>query len=200
MRTLYLYTERPIHKTIKEIFVGFEIHNLLKEDIKKNNLTNKNILFVLSESLLTNLSDSFFLENNVAIFFSKQKNIDTTKYSGSMIFNEHINISKFADDVITFFASSSSIYRDIKIWEEKIINLKTEKEIFLTPAEKDILTMLFERKKIEKNVLLKDALKFRHNTETKTIESHLTRIRKKLQNINSEIKIISKENTVFLET
>ena len=70
--------------------------------------------------------------------------------------------------------------------------------MFLTSLEKDILIMLFERKKIEKNFLLENVLKLRKDTETKTIESHLTRIRKKLISINSEIEIISKENTVFL--
>ena len=45
---------------------------------------------------------------------------------------------------------------------------------------------------------LESALKLRQDTETKTIESHLTRIRKKLQSINSQVEIVSKENTVFL--
>ena len=64
--------------------------------------------------------------------------------------------------------------------EEKIINTRADKEAFLTSLEKDILILLFERKKIEKNFLLENVLKLRKDTETKTIESHLTRIRKKL--------------------
>jgi DNA-binding response OmpR family regulator len=60
--------------------------------------------------------------------------------------------------------------------------------------------LLFERKKIAKDFLLESVLNLRKDTKTKTLESHLTRIRKKLICINSEIEIILKENTVFLIT
>ena len=84
--------------------------------------------------------------------------------------------------------------------EAKIVNTKDQKEVFLTQLEKDILILLFERKKVEKNFLLENILKLRKDTETKTIESHLTRIRKKLTSINSEVEIISKDNKVILVT
>ena len=113
-------------------------------------------------------------------------------------FNKHININKFIDEVTTFFAKNSIIYGDIKVQEEKIINNKTEKEIPLTPLEKDILTLLIERQEIEKNFLLEGVLKIKKETETKTIESHLTRIRNKLSKINSKLKIISKGKKIFL--
>ena len=74
MRKFYFYAERPIHNIIKEIFVGYEIHIISEEDIKKNNFLNKNILLVLNESLSINPNESFFLKNNIVIFFLKQKN------------------------------------------------------------------------------------------------------------------------------
>ena len=81
---------------------------------------------------------------------------------------------------------------------EKIINNKTEKETPLTPLEKDILTLLIERQEIEKNFLLEGVLKIKKEIETKTVESHLTRIRNKLSKINSKLKIISKGKKIFL--
>lgn len=198
MRKFYFYAERPIHNIIKEIFVGYEIHIISEEDVKKNNFLNKNILLVLNESLSINPNESFFLKNNIVIFFLKQKNHDKKNYFSTKIFNGHTHINKFIDEAVTFFVSNSFVYGDIKMWKEKIINLKVKKEVFLTPTENDILTILFERKKIEKKNLLESALKLRQDTETKTIESHLTRIRKKLQSINSQVEIVSKENTVFL--
>ncbi|MDC1185013.1 hypothetical protein N8080_03450, partial [Alphaproteobacteria bacterium] len=77
MRKFYLYMERTIHKTIQEVFFDFDIHVISKEEIIKNNFTNQNILLILNESLLTNLNESFFLKNNVVLFFLKQKNPDT---------------------------------------------------------------------------------------------------------------------------
>ena len=89
-------------------------------------------------------------------------------------------------------------YEDIIIIGEKIINKKTKKEIFLTFLEKDILILLIERKKTKKNYLLESVLKLKKDTETKTIESHLTRIRNKLSKINSKLKILSKDDKIFL--
>ena len=60
MRTFYLYSERPIHNTIKEIFRDFEIHTISKDFIKTNNLIDKNILLVLNENLPQELNDFFF--------------------------------------------------------------------------------------------------------------------------------------------
>ena len=200
MREFYLYTERPIHRTIKEMFVGFEIHTVSKEYIKKNKLINKNIFLILSKSLSLDLSEIFFLQNNVVILFLKQNNVNKSKYLNIKIFSGHININKLRDEVTTFFAAKTYVFKDIKILEEKLINTKTNKEVFLTSSEKDILILLFERKKIEKNFLLENVLKLRKDTETKTIESHLTRIRKKFLNIKSKIEITSKDNIIFLDS
>lgn len=200
MRSLYLYLERPIHNTIKETFTGFEIYTISKEVIYKNNLTNKNVILVLNENLPTNLNNLFFLNNNVVIFFSDKNNLDRNKFSNVKIFGGHTNINKFKDEATTFFASKSFIFDDIKIQGEKIINSKAEKWVFLTALEKEILILLFEKEKIEKNFLLESVLKLRTDTETKTIESHLSRIRKKLLSINSQIEIVSKDNMVFLIT
>ena len=198
MTEIYLYAERPIHRIITEAFIGFEIYTISKEDLKKNKFTNKNIFLVLNECLPVDISEIFFLKNNVVIFFSKQNDINRREYLNVKIFSGQNNINKLRDEILTFFASKTFIYKNIKILEERIININTDKEAFLTPSEKDILILLFERKKIEKNFLLENVLKLRKDTETKTVESHLTRIRKKLLNINSQIEITSKDNMIFL--
>ena len=196
MKEFFLYTEVPIQGIIKEIFKEFEIHTMPIEIIKKNNFINKNILLLLNESLPKILNEQFFVNNNVVIFFSNQK--DQDKNVNTKVFNGNININKFKDDVTNLFISKEFLYSDIKICGEKIINTKTKEEIFLTTIEKNILTLLIERNKIEKIFFLEDVLSLRIDTETKTVESHLTRIRKKLYKINSQIKILSKDNSVFL--
>ena len=198
MTEIYLYAERPIHRIIKEAFIGFEIYTISKEDLKKNKLTNKNIFLVLNECLPVDISEIFFLKNNVVIFFSKQNDINRSEYLNVKIFSGQNNINKLRDEILTFFASKTFIYKNIKILEERIININTDKEAFLTPSEKDILILLFERKKIEKNFLLENVLKIKKDTETKTIESHLTRIRIKLSKIDSKLKIVSKDGKVSI--
>ena len=191
------YSERPVQNTIKEVFIDFKIHTISKEDINKNNFTNKNILMIVNENLPADINDDFFLKNNVVIFFLK-KGKQQKKYYNTKVFSGHTNINRFKDEAITFFMSNSFIYKDIIIRGEKIMNSKDKREAFLTSPEKDILILLFERKKIEKKTLLESVLRLKKDTETKTIESHLTRIRKKLLTIGSQIEIISREKSVFL--
>ena len=69
MRELYFYSERPIHNTIEEAFMDFKIYTISKEVIKKNKLTNKNILLILNENLPAILNNSLLLKNNIVIFF-----------------------------------------------------------------------------------------------------------------------------------
>ena len=71
--------------------------------------------------------------------------------------------------------------------------------LLLTPLEKKILIFLFENKEINKTLMLEKVLKIKKDVETKTIESHLTRIRKKLLFVKSEIQISLKDDVVYLD-
>ena len=198
MKEFYVYSEKKIYKTIKEMFVGFEIHTISKEKILENNFINQNILLITESGFLEKVNKSFFLNNNIVIFHTKNKSTNNNNLSNLKFFNKHIYVNKFVDEVTTYFFSKSFNYGDIKILGEKIINKKTEKEIPLTPLEKNILIVLIDKEIIEKKSLLEIGLNIKKDTETKTLETHLTRIRNKLLKINSNLKILTKENKVFL--
>ena len=178
--------------------MNFQIHFVSEEKLKENSFNNQNILLIINEDFLKNLKRSFFYNNNVVIFYETNKNFNNKIDFHAKIFNKHININKFIDEVTTCFVENLINYGDVKIRGEKIINNKTKKEIFLTTLEKDILTCLIDNDQIEKDFILEGVLKIKKETETKTIESHLTRIRNKLSKIDSKIKILSKGNNVFL--
>ena len=198
MNKFYFYSEKNIQKTIREMFLGFEIHIISQEKIFQNDLINQNILLITKGEFLEHFNKSFFLNNNVVIFFTENKNTNYNNISKVKFLTKVINVNKFVDEVKTCFVSNSFNYGDIKISGEKIINNKTEKETYLTTLEKNILALLIDNKKIDKNSLLEIVLKVKKNTETKTLESHFTRIRNKLLKINSNLKILSKDNKVFL--
>lgn len=198
MKEFYLYSEKKINELLKEMFVDFKVHNASLAALKKNNFINQNILLIVSEIFEESLQRSFFKKNNVVIFYTTNNNPNRKTSYDLKTFNKHINVNKFIDEIATFFAKNSIIYGDIKVQGEKIINNKTKIEMPLTLLEKDILTLLIERQEIEKNFLLESVLKIKKETETKTIESHLTRIRNKLSKINSKLKIISKGKKIFL--
>ena len=127
MKEIYLYTEKNINKIIYEMFVGFEIQTLSIEQIKKNNFINKNIFLIVDRKILKDLNRPFFFNNRVVIFSEINKGFDNKIFFDAKIFNKQININKFIDEVITFFAGNSFNYGDIKIVGEKIINNKADK-------------------------------------------------------------------------
>ena len=198
MKEFYLYSEKNIDQLLNEMFISFKVCNTSAATLKKNNFINQNIVLFISEAFEETLQKSFFLKNNVVIFYTTNNNPNKKTLQDIKAFKKPININKFIDEVTTFFVKNSIIYGDIKLQGEKIINNKTQKEISLTPLEKDILTLLIDQQETEKNLLLEGVLKIKKETETKTIESHLTRIRNKLSKIKSKLKITSKGNKIFL--
>ena len=198
MKEFYIYSEKNINELINQMFIKFQIHVTSLEKIKKNNFFNQNILLIVSERFEETLKKSFFDNNNVIVFYTTNNNINKKNLFSIKTFNKNININKFIDEVTTFFGENLISYGDIKIKGEKIINNKADKETFLTSLEKDIFTVLINQQEAEKNLLLERVLKIKKETQTKTIESHLTRIRNKLLKINSKLKIISKGDKVFL--
>ena len=199
MREIYFYSEKKIGKIIKEMFVSFDVQAVSAEELKKNNFINQNIILFLEEGLLNILKSTFFINNNIVIFFETNKNFNNKNFVNAKVFNNHINVNKFIDEVTTSFVESALNFEDIKIFGEKVINNQTKKETYLTSLEKNILRLLIDQRKTEKNSLLEDVLKIKKDTETKTIQSHLTRIRNKLAKINSKLKIVSKGKEIFLE-
>ena len=69
MREFYLYADTFIQNIIKDIFADFKIYTLSKEDIKKNELSNKNIFFALNDTLSIDLNKDFFSKNNTVILY-----------------------------------------------------------------------------------------------------------------------------------
>ena len=46
MKEVYFYSEKKINNIINEMFIGFEIHTISIDKIKKNNFTNQNIFLI----------------------------------------------------------------------------------------------------------------------------------------------------------
>ena len=97
-----------------------------------------------------------------------------------------VNIIK---NKIENFAQNLKIYfHDISINNEKLINLKNNSFCYLTKAELEILTCLVRERETSKKFIRENILKIKSNIETNSLESHLTRIRKKLNKIKLLLK------------
>mgnify|MGYP001346450665 CR=1 FL=1 len=197
--TIYLYTKKTLFNIIQEILLDYNIINLTFDQIYSSDFKNNNVLFVLDKDFVKDIKESFFINNNVVVFFSKKEHaLDLTKLNQANFFYGNISVKKFIDEINTHLIFKKIIFNNTEIAGEKMTNLSSGLYVLLTPLEREILIVFFKNKKIQRNYFLEEILKLKKNIETKTVESHLTRIRKKLQKIESDIQITTKEDIFYI--
>tara|TARA_B100000965_G_C19546954_1_gene738295 strand:- start:224 stop:841 length:618 start_codon:yes stop_codon:yes gene_type:complete len=197
--TIYLYTKKTLFNIIQEILLDYNIINLTFDQIYSSDFKNNNVLFVLDKDFVKDIKESFFINNNVVVFFSKKEHaLDLTKLNQANFFYGNISVKKFIDEINTHLIFKKIIFNNTEIAGEKMTNLSSGLYVLLTPLEREILIVFFKNKKIQRNYFLEEILKLKKNIETKTVESHLTRIRKKLQKIESNIQITTKEDIFYI--
>lgn len=106
-----------------------------------------------------------------------------------------INVLKFEKMILNLYFDKSMIFKDLYLKNNNFLqNSKNELQIYLTETESEILRLLIKEKSIKKEKLKNDILQIKSTIITKSLESHLSRIRKKLQEIESNISIVSIDN------
>ena len=104
-----------------------------------------------------------------------------------------IKISSF-EEMLEILVFNSFYIGDIVVEGNYVINKQVNKKIYFTETQINILKLLISLGSVEKEKLKKDILNINSILDTKSLESHLSRIRKKLLEINSKITITSTEN------
>ena len=196
---IYIHSKNINMAFIQNILFEYDTVLLSNDLVADPGFKNNNVIFILEEGI-KKINKSFFSNNNVLVFISnKQKNFYKEEHSQIKFFNGPIKIKKFIDTIKPSFFATAIIFEDIKILELKIKNLNSDLSCKLTPLEKIILLEFIDKKTINREVFLTKVFNIKSNIETKTIESHLTRIRRKLSKIESRIKISSKEDVFYID-
>lgn len=197
---IYLYSNIGFLDFFKQLNFEYEIIKLTDEIIESKVLQNKNSLFFFTENEREKFNNSFFIDNNAIIFFSKKNNLINIKQTPrTKIYYGPMTIKKLLDIIKNCFFSNSIKFEDIEIIGETLRGISSDLECGLTVLEKNFLSELIEQEKVQRSYFLEKVLGIKKDIQTKTIESHLTRIRKKLLLIKSNIQISSKEDVFFLE-
>ena len=162
---------------------------------------------------LDSLSDIRDPENLGVIFYkNKIKNLTLEKINSDHLCLTNDNISNLPNNKnITYLKTPTSVVKiqnyikklllnkkiqfgDIEIVDKKITNNSKNISYYLTDIECKILIYLIKYKNCKKNDIKNNILKIKSSIETNSIDSHLTRIRKKLEKIETKLKIKSKND------
>ena len=196
-KRINIFSNDIIKSFLSTLFSNYELMFIKLEDIVYNvQNTQANIIFISSDEELDlinfkNLSDNYLiitnLEKNEINFNDNQKLMKTP-----------VSINKIKSGIENFLQNSKLQFCDISIDNEKLTNLKNNSFCYLTKIELEILSYLIREKKTSKNFIKENILNIKSNIETNSLESHLTRIRKKMQKINTIVKIQTKSEKLLI--
>ena len=74
--------------------------------------------------------------------------------------------------------------------DNNLLHIKNNKLIYLTEIEAKIIKLLYSNNYVLKNVINIKVLNQHPNVESKSLESHLYRLRKKITVLDDQIKIL----------
>ena len=198
--TVYVCCEIFLFKIVSEILSDFKIVPLTFDQLNNENFKNNNTILFGDGDLRKKIKKNFFLQNNAIFFIKKSKgSTEQSESQDTNFYYGRLRVKKFVDEIKTCFIAKKVVLNGMEIFGDNITNITLGISALLTPLEKEILIFLFENKRIKKDYLLEKILKIKKEIETKTAESHLTRIRGKLTRIKSEIQIKTKEDVFYLD-
>ena len=156
-----------------------------------------NIVILNNENDFDLINFSKLNENYLIISSSKNKK-KISPNNDLKFLEAPITINNLKNKIENFLQNLKVQFHDISIVSEKLINLKNNSFCYLTKAEIEILTHLIREKETNKKFIKENILKIKSNIETNSLESHLTRIRKKMNKIESVTKIQSRNEKLLI--
>ena len=152
--------------------------------------------------ILTNSKDinliNFKNINENYLILSNLNNHSLTTYSKNNFINTPISITHLKNVIENFLQNLKIQFHDIFIKNEKMTNFKNNSFCYLTKVELEILSYLIREKETSKNFIKENILNIKSDIETNSLESHLTRIRKKMNKVKTSIKIQTKSEKLLI--
>ena len=194
-KKINIFSDKKIKFFLIELFSDYKLSFIDLNNIQKYiENTAINIIFLIDKEN-TNLIDFKKLSDNF-LLISNIKNENLNKN------NQVIKIPKSINNIKTIienFVENVKIkFHDISIVNEKLTNIKNNSFCYLTKLESEILTYLIIEKEGTKKYIQENILNIKSTIQTNSIDSHLTRIRKKMNKIKTSVKIQSKSEKLLI--
>ena len=190
-----IFSDKKIKFFLSQLFSDHELFFFDLSEVQKNlENTKTNIVFINdNESKISidfkKLSNNFLILSNM-----KNQNLKTN----NQLIKTPTSINHLKTLVENFLENIQISFHDITIISEKMTNINNNSFCYLTKLESEILSYLIYEKESTKNYIQENFLNIKGTIKTNSLDSHLTRIRKKLSQINTSIKIQSKSERLLI--
>ena len=191
---LNIFCNNNIKNFLSFLLSDYELTIMKLDQIKDNiQVSQANIIIINNNDI--DLKDCDKLSDNCLIISNLKKLNFNNK---SNILNSPLSINNLKNRIEYFVQSLKVQYHDLSLYNEKLINLDNDNFCYLTKIELEILTYLIRKKETSKNFIKENILNIKSNIETNSLESHLSRIRKKMNTIKTKVKIQTKNEKLII--
>ena len=194
---LNIYCNCNIKNFLKLILYQYDLNFLKLETPVYNFSTTEVNIFVITSNKELKLINLKELNDNYLIL-SNLKNSSLTLNNNSKVLITPISINHIKNTIKNLIQNLKVQFHDIFIDNEKITNLKDNSFCYLTKIELEILSYLIREREVSKKFIKENVLKIKSDIETNSLESHLTRIRKKMIKVNTILKIHTKSEKLLI--
>ena len=167
-------------KSIKGIQFYFQEYKNLKKFKEKNNLIflsntyKKKVNLEIDKINTKNFKNECYFVPNSLLDFFKDESLRLIPYP--------IRVGEFENRLKNYFSDKKFNFKNIE--------LRNKKTTYLTEIESKIIKFMFINKKSSKQKINSKILSQQPSVESKTLEAHLYRLRKKINKIDSNLKIL----------
>ena len=131
---------------------------------------------------------------NLCVFLKANSKMNNLFVNAKRI-NYPIKFTDFENKILRTFEVIKYLFNNLELRLNNVLcNSNNNKNTHLTEIESGIIKFLFTKKIVDKKILSLNVLKHSSLIESKSLDSHLYRLRKKLYLIDKKTKIISINN------
>ncbi len=190
-KRLNIFSNNKIQNFLISILSDYKLFFMKLDDIENAfNNNQANLIIINDNNDIKTINPDSLIDNYLIISNSKNNNLSLNKNKN--IFFSPTTITLIKNKVDNLVQNLKLHFHDISIDNEKIINLNNNYFCYLTKVELEILGFLIREREASKNLIKENILNIKSNIETNSLESHLTRIRKKMNKVKTNVKIQTK--------
>jgi len=191
---LNIFCNNNMKNFLTSLLSDYELTIMKLDQIKDNIQASQANIIIISNNDI-DLRDYGKL-NDYCLIISNLKNLNFNNKSN--ILNSPLSINSLKNRIEHFVQNLKVQFHDLSLYNDKLINLNNDNFCYLTKIELEILTYLIRKKETSKNFIKENILKIKSNIETNSLESHLSRIRKKINTLKSKVKIQTKNEKLLI--
>jgi hypothetical protein len=201
---LHIVGSQPFFDLLTELNFNYSISS-----DKNLSYNNKDLLvrIIFVEKLLLTEVKKFFLEDIPTIFLLKNK--DFLKKNKLILLDFHVSlflpieVLSFREilNILTtkynFFKKSKIVINDYEIDSNQRVITKNSIKVKLTEKELELILVLNKNNGLKKSFLLKNIWNRSSDLESHAFETHLHRLRKKIDKFFNDKKFILEKNSLY---